>query len=157
MAFGRELDARGAVWFEAPLAPEDAVAHGELARAVQTPIAIGESYRTRYEMTPFFRAGAVGVFQPDLGRTGITEGLRLAALAAQYGAPVVPHISIAFGPQVAAALHFAAAVDNCQLAEYNPQVLAAANRFLREPIALRGAAYVVPSGPGLGIALTETP
>ncbi len=156
-AFGRELDARSALWFEAPLAPEDAVAHGALARSLRTPIAIGESYRTRFEMTPFFREGAVGVFQPDLGRTGITEGLRLAALAAQFNAPVVPHISIAFGPQVAAALHFAAAVDNCQLAEYNPQVLSVANRFLREPIALNGTSYAVPSGPGLGITLTETP
>jgi D-galactarolactone cycloisomerase len=157
VSFGRELDARGALWFEAPLAPEEVWPHAALARKLKTPVAIGESYRTRYEMAPFFRERAVGVFQPDLGRCGITEGLRLAALAEKHGVPVVPHLSIAFGPQVAAALQFAAAVGNCNLAEYNPQVLNVANRFLAEPIRLESTSYVTPTGPGLGIELTHTP
>jgi galactonate dehydratase len=151
LAFGAELDARHAVWFEAPLAPEDALAHGDLARAVKTPVAIGESYRTRYEMAPFFRAGAVEVLQPDLGRCGITEGMRLAEMAARLGVPVVPHLSIAFGPQIAAALHFAAAAGNCDLAEFNPAVLETANRFLASPLSVEDGRYLVPRGPGLGI------
>jgi galactonate dehydratase len=149
------LDARDALWFEAPLAPEDPLAHAALACAVRTPIAIGESYRTRFEMMPFFRTAAVKVFQPDLGRCGITEGMRLAAMAADAGVPVAPHISIAFGPQVAAALHFAAATGGCDLAEYNPHALSVANRYLAEPIALDGTSYIVPRGPGLGIELKE--
>jgi D-galactarolactone cycloisomerase len=153
--FGREMDARGALWLEAPLAPEDPIEHGNLARAIRTPVALGESYRTRFEIAPFFRERAVGVLQPDLGRCGITEGLRLAALAADHGVPVVPHISIAFGPQIAAALQYAAATGNCDLAEYNPRVLAVANRFLREPLKLEAAAYLVSSSPGLGIAIDE--
>jgi galactonate dehydratase len=157
LAFGRELDRHGVLWFEAPLAPEDAEAHGQLAAQLATPLALGESYRTRYEMMPFFRARAVGVYQPDLGRTGITEGLRLAALAADHGVQVVPHISIAFGPQLGAALQFAAAVGNCELAEYNPQVLALANRFLAAPIRIDGQSYHVPDAPGLGIEVTGTP
>ncbi len=153
--FGREMDSRRALWLEAPLPPEDPVAHGCLARALRTPIALGESYRTRFELAPFFRERAVGVLQPDLGRCGITEGLRLAALAAEHGVPVVPHISIASGPQIAAALHYAAALDNCDLAEYNPQVLSVANRLLREPLGLDDGAYAVPSSPGLGIEVLE--
>ncbi|MBM3724525.1 MAG: mandelate racemase/muconate lactonizing enzyme family protein [Acidobacteria bacterium] len=153
--FGAELDARQALWFEAPLAPEDAVAHGQLARLVRTPIAIGESYRTRFEMAAFFRERAVEVLQPDLGRCGITEGLRLAAMAAEAGIPVVPHLSIAFGPQIAAALQFAAATENCRLAEYNEAVLETANRFLERPIEILDAAYQVPDEPGLGIRLAE--
>ncbi len=153
LAFGRELDARGALWFEAPLPPEDPQAHGELAARLATPIALGESYRTRYEMAPFFRARALSVYQPDLGRCGITEGMRLAGMAVASGATVVPHISIALGPQVAAALHFAAAAPGCNLAEYNPRVLEVANSFLEEPIRLEGANYVTPRGPGLGIGV----
>jgi galactonate dehydratase len=149
LEFGRELDARRALWLEAPLAPEDPLAHGELARKVETPLAIGESYRTRYELAPFFREGAVEILQPDLGRCGITEGMRLARMAGSI--PVVPHLSIAFGPQIAAALHVAAAAGNCNLAEYNPSVLETANRFLAEPIRIDGACYSVPLGPGLGI------
>jgi galactonate dehydratase len=108
-------------------------------------------------MAPFFREGAVGVFQPDLGRCGITEGMRLARQSASRGVPVAPHVSIAFGPQIAAALHFAAAAPGCERTEYNPDVLATANRFLRRPFRIQGTAYLVPDGPGLGIELTEIP
>ena len=150
--FGAELDARGALWFEAPMPPEDPIAHGQLAAAIRTPVAIGESYRTRYEIAPFVRERAVEVLQPDLGRCGITEGLRMARMA---GAPVVPHVSIAMGPQVAAALHFASALPQCALVEYNPQVLEVANRFLRTPVAIDGDCYRLPCGPGLGIEWNE--
>ncbi len=153
IALRAQLEQRPALWVETPLPPEDAAAHGALARELRVPIAIGESYRTCHEMRPFFAAGAVGLFQPDIGRCGITEGLRLAAMAADHGVQVVPHISIAFGPQLAAALHFAAAVENCALAEYNPQVLSVANRFLVEPVCLEGTHYIIPRWPGLGIEL----
>jgi galactonate dehydratase len=149
--FGWELDSRRALWFEAPLAPEDAYEHAYLAWAIGTPVAIGESYRTAREVLPFFHLAAVGVLQPDLGRCGITEGRRMASLAANHSVPVVPHISIALGPQIAAALHFGAAMENCALAEYNPQVLSVANRFLVEPLRMEGSCYAMPEGPGLGI------
>lgn len=152
--FGRELDKRKVLWFEAPLLPESPAEHAELARKLTTPIALGESYRTRYEMAPFFREGALRVYQPDLGRVGITEGVRLASMATMAKADVVPHLSIACGPQIAAALQFSAAV-HCHLVEYNPQVLAIANRFLRTPLTLEGDSYVVPDGPGLGIEINE--
>ena len=151
-AFGRQLDARGALWFECPLAPEDPQAHAAIARRFRTPIAIGESYRTTFELAPFFREGAMKIVQPDLGRTGITEGLRIALMAAGRGVAVIPHVSIALGPQLAAAIHFAAAAG-CNLLEYNPAVLEVANRYLRQPIEIRGARYVVPCGPGLGVDL----
>src|SRR5581483_3735428 len=82
--FGRALDARQAAWFEAPLKPEDVAGHARLAASVETAIALGECWRTRWELRPFFEAGAVEVFQPDIGRTGITEGMKLAALAELY-------------------------------------------------------------------------
>ena len=153
VAFGQELDARKALWLEAPLLPEDAAAHAVLAAQIHTPVAIGESYRTRWEMAPFFERNALRVYQPDLGRCGITEGLRIAALAAEQGIAVVPHLSIAMGPQIAAAIHFGAAVEACSLTEYNPQVLQVANRYLREPLRMEGNAYALPERPGLGIDL----
>ncbi len=151
--FGRELDVRRALWLEAPLLPEDAEAHAALALRIDTPVAIGESYRTRFEMLPFFERGALRVYQPDLGRCGITEGLRIAAMAAERGCAVVPHISIAMGPQIAAAIHFGAAVEACSLTEYNPQVLTVANRYLDEPLRMEGNAYALPDRAGLGVDL----
>ncbi len=154
VAFGHALDGMNALWLEAPLAPEDAPAHAALARAISTPLAIGESYRTRYEMTPFFREGGLRYVQPDLGRCGLTEGLRIAKLAEERGIAVVPHLSIAMGPQIAAAIHFAAAVPNCELLEFNPNVLEVANGFLADPMTCAGGWYRVPAGPGLGADVT---
>ena len=66
---------------------------------------------------------------------------------------IVPHVSIALGPQIAAAIHFAAALENCTLCEFNPRVLEVANRFLVAPLTMEGASYVTPKGPGLGIEM----
>ena len=143
----------GALWLEAPLQPESALDHGRLAKAAGIPLALGESYRTTYELAPFFAAKGMQIVQPDLGRTGITEGLRIAAAAAERGLAVVPHVSIAMGPQLAAAIHFAAAVPNCNLLEFNPNVLRVANRYLAEALTVDGPAYQVPQKPGLGITL----
>lgn len=133
--------------------PEEAEAHTRLAESIQTPLAAGESYRTRNEIAPLLPA--LRFVQPDLGRTGLTEGLRIAALAAGRNAPVLPHVSIALGPQIAAAIHFAAALENAPLLEFNPAVLTVANRFLESPLELDGAHWQVPQDPGLGIQMKE--
>lgn len=151
--FARQVDQRRAVWLECPLMPEDALAHQRLAESIRTPLAAGESYRTRYEIAPVLPA--LRFVQPDLGRTGLTEGLRIAELAAAGNAAVLPHVSIALGPQIAAAIHFAAALENAPLLEFNPAVLEMANRFLDEPLRVDDARWHVPPGPGLGIALKE--
>lgn len=154
--FDAELAGRSAVWLEAPLNPESARAHGALARVAQTPIAIGESYRTLFELEPFFEASAMRIVQPDLGRTGITEGLRIARETALRGLQVIPHVSIAMGPQIAAAIHLAAALPNCSMLEFNPTVVEMADRYLREPLGMEGASYLVPEGAGLGVTVAES-
>ncbi len=152
-AFAEEMRGRSVRWLEAPLAPESAREHGELAARSDVPIAIGESYRTLFELEPFFAGKAMRIVQPDLGRTGITEGLRIARAAEELGIEVIPHVSIALGPQIAAAMHFASALPNCPMLEFNPTVLETANRHLRDPLVVREAAYVLPDAPGLGVTL----
>jgi galactonate dehydratase len=142
----RELDPRNARWLECPLYPEEIESHATLAAAIRTPIALGESYRTPLEFAPFLPIARV--FQPDLGRCGITGSLQIAATTTH---PVVPHLSIAMGPQIAAALHFAAATGHCPLCEYNPNVLAMANAFLAEPLVQKEGLYHIPQSPGLGL------
>ena len=150
VAMGRDLDARRARWLECPLPPEDVAGHAALAAAIATPIAVGESYRTPAEMRPFL--GIAKILQPDLGRCGISGFMRIAA---EFPGELVPHLSIALGPQVAAAIHVAAAVARCGLCEYNPAVLETANAFLAEPISCGGGRYAVPESPGLGIAWND--
>ena len=116
------------------------------AAAIRTPLALGESYRSLRELQPFLPS--VGVLQPDLGRCGITGSLRISAA---FPGEIVPHLSIAMGPQIAAALHFAAATPNCPLCEFNPHVFDSANGFLRSPLVREGGEYHVSAAPGLGI------
>jgi len=155
VSFARELARRKVGWLEAPLMPEDVAGHARLTAHAEVPIAIGESYRTRFEMLPFFEQRALDILQPDIGRSGITEGRKLAALADTFHVKLAPHISIGLGVQIAAALHFGAVCDNLMVMECNPKVYEVANKFLMNPIEYGSAALVVPEAPGLGIEINE--
>jgi galactonate dehydratase len=149
--YARALDQHDPLWLECPLMPEEVDAHAELAAAISTKLAIGESYRTHHELRPFVERGIAGYLQPDLGRCGITESRRIGQMGARVGLEIVPHVSIALPPQLAAAIHFAAATPNCTLCEYNPKVLEAANRFSKQPLRAEKGSWIVPSEPGLGV------
>ncbi len=151
----RELDARSLRWLECPFPPEEHSMHLDFAREYSTPLALGESYRTLHELRPFLDSGAARVLQPDLGRCGITGTLRIAREAAVGSIPICPHVSIAFGPQIAAAIHVSAALPNVDCCEYNPSVFEASNRFLAEPLRFASASYVLPEAPGLGVEVLE--
>ena len=149
-----QLDSHNVLWLECPLLPELPAEHAKLAQNVRTPLALGESYRTRFELLPYWES--IQFVQPDLGRSGLTESLKIGEEAAARKIALVPHVSIALGPQIAAAIHLASGAANCDLCEYNPRVLETANRFLKTPIALEGNNYRIPEGPGLGIDIDET-
>jgi galactonate dehydratase len=122
---------------------------------VATAIAIGESYRSRWELRPFFEAGAVEVLQPDIGRTGVTEGMKLAALAEAYNVPVALHVSIGLGVQIAAALQVAASIPNLLFVECNPQVWQVAETLLQSPLPVGAGVVGIPDGVGLGVEIDE--
>jgi galactonate dehydratase len=153
--FSRRLAERGVSWLEAPLVPEDVAGHARLARRSAVPIALGESYRTRYELLPFLERGAVAVLQPDVARCGITEARRIAALAGAFHVPLAPHVSVGLGPQLAAALHFAASLPSLERLEHNPRVHELASGFLRAPLLADLAGLRPPDTPGLGVEPDE--
>lgn len=100
-------------WLEEPFSALDFGAY-RIAAALnpQVPIAAGENHYTRYDFARLLEDKAVTIFQPDLSKTGgITEALRIAAMASAFGIPVHPHSS-ATGINHAATLHFLAALDN---------------------------------------------
>lgn len=155
-ALGRELDDRRAWFFEAPLAPEDVEGHRDLAASLATPIAIGEAMRSRFEFTDWLARRAVGLTQPDIGRTGITEGLAIAAVADAFHAQVAPHHSAAFGLAMAAGVHVAASATSLLAFEYQPFTLPVANLILTTPLEVRpDGGFIVPTGPGLGVTVDE--
>lgn len=156
LRFAHKLAEYGVGWLEAPLPPEDLRGHQRLAAQSPVPIALGESYRTAYEVLPFLKAGAVHILQPDIGRTGITEGMRIGSLAQAFHVPIALHLSIALGPQIAAALHAAAALSNLSYVECNPRVLAISQRFSRLTGAEFGAGgFSLPASSGLSVSMDE--
>lgn len=100
-------------WLEEPFACNDFASYREAARITPlVPIAAGENHFTRFEFAQMLEAGAVQVWQPDLSKTGgITEGIRIAALASAFRIPLHAHSS-ATGLNHAATLHFLAATEN---------------------------------------------
>ncbi|MFJ4965358.1 mandelate racemase/muconate lactonizing enzyme family protein [Streptomyces sp. NPDC088729] len=155
LELGRELDRRRALFFEAPMAPEDTEGHRELASRVTTPIAVGEALRNRYEFRDWLDGRAVGLVQPDVARTGITEAMTIAALADARHVPVACHHSVGLGVALAAGLHVSAAVADCPFFEFQPTTLPFAQRILRTPIAGGPTGFTLPQGPGLGVDVDE--
>ena len=155
LRFAQALAPLDVLWLEAPLPPEDVRGHARLARRSPVPLGLGESYRTRFEILPFLERGAVGVLQPDLGRSGITEGRKLAVLADTYHLPVAPHVSIGLGPQIAAAVHMAAATPNLLLLECNPTVFERSTELAQNALDWSVSGIPVPQDAGLGVRIDE--
>jgi L-alanine-DL-glutamate epimerase-like enolase superfamily enzyme len=80
-------------WIEEPLRADDLPGHADLARRIGVPIAVGENLHTAYRFAEFLDAGAAQIVQPNIVRVGgITPFRRIAALAAEYGAALHPHL-----------------------------------------------------------------
>lgn len=150
-----KLKPLGLRFLEAPLLPEDVAGHRELRQKSAVPIALGETERTRYQFRPFIEQRAVDILQPDVGRTGISELMRIAALAETHNLQVAPHLSVGLAPCIAASIHVAAALPNFFMLEYQPPVFEVANSLLHTPLQCQQGRYPLPSGPGLGIEINE--
>lgn len=150
LQLAESLATHGVGWLESPLAPEDIEGHRRLAERSPVPIAAGECYRTRFECLPWLKRRAVHFLQPDIGRSGISEGLAIASLAAAFSTPVSIHLSIALGPQIAAAVHAAAAMPNLRYCELNPHVLKVAATGWELAGYPTADGFSLPVSPGLG-------
>ncbi len=99
------LSAVDPAWIEEPLRADDLAGHIELARRIDVPIALGENVHTVYRFDDFLRTGAAQIVQPNVVRVGgITPFRRIAALAAQHGAALHPHLLPELSGQLALTL-----------------------------------------------------
>ena len=99
-------------WLEEPFAPHDYRSYREAKLLGGVPLAAGENHYTRFEFSRVIEDGAITILQPDLSKTGgITEALRIAALASTWKLAIHPHTSMT-GLNMAASIHFLAAIDN---------------------------------------------
>jgi len=106
------LDAHGVGWLGEPFPAHDHRSYALAATFGRVPLAAGENHYTRFEFTRVIEDRVITILQPDLSKTGgITEGLRIAAMASAWKLSVNPHTSMT-GLNMAASIHFLAAIDN---------------------------------------------
>lgn len=151
------MDALAMGWLEEPFPPHDRRAYREARGYGRTPLAVGENHFTRFEFAPLLDDDSIGVWQPDLSKCGgITEALRIAAIASAHKIPIHPHSSMT-GLNQAATIHFLCAIDNPGYFEAD---VSRGNLFrdalVSTPWALGADGCVRPNeAPGLGVEVDE--
>lgn len=144
-------------WLEEPFAPADAYNYAQAKLLGTVPLAAGENHYTRHEFTKVIEDGAITILQPDVSKTGgVTEVMRIAAMASGWKVPINPH-TCTTSLNMAATIHVLASIDN---AGYFEADVAIENPFRTEmtslPYELGGDGRVVPlEKPGIGIEVDE--
>ncbi len=90
---GKGLDEMNIYWFEEPVAPEDYDGYKELKEKLKTNIAGGEAEFTKYGWNQLIKNKCIDIAQPEVcGLGGITEYLKVSALAQSNFIPIVNHV-----------------------------------------------------------------
>lgn len=136
-------------WLEEPVyPPED---HANLARVrkeSRMATAAGENAATYLEFQAMFDAGAVDYAQPSVTKVGgISEVMRIAALARERGVHLAPH-SPYVGPGLLATMHILAALPEEAPLEYCYCTIP--DNPLGDAVLARQGRLELPAGPGLG-------
>jgi L-alanine-DL-glutamate epimerase-like enolase superfamily enzyme len=152
------LEAHGVGWLEEPFPAHDHRSYAMAATFARVPLAAGENHYTRFEFTRLIEDRVITILQPDLSKTGgVTEALRIAALASAWKLSINPHTSMT-GLNMAASIHLLAAIDNSGYFEGD----VSRNNLFRDQL-VSPRPYQVDSdgcvrpldGPGLGLAVDE--
>jgi L-alanine-DL-glutamate epimerase-like enolase superfamily enzyme len=143
---GRAFERFNLVWIEEPLDAYDAEGHAQLAAALDTPIASGEMLTSVAEHWDLIRHNSVDFIQPDAARVGgITQFLKIAALAEHRGLSLAPHFAMEIH------LHLAAAYAREPWVEHFDWL----DSLFNERLEMRGGRMIVPQRPGIGVTLSE--
>ena len=144
--FGRMVEPLNLLWIEEPLDAYDAEGHAQLAATFDTPIATGEMLTSVAEHAELIRLRSVDFIQPDAPRVGgITQFLKIAALADQARLRLAPHFAMEIH------LHLAAAYPHGPWVEHFDWL----EPLFEERLDIRDGWMHVPSRPGLGCTISE--
>ncbi|MBA4861630.1 mandelate racemase/muconate lactonizing enzyme family protein [Streptomyces sp. PSKA54] len=143
---GRALEEFGLTWIEEPLDAYDAQGHAALAASLDTPVATGEMLASVAEHYELLRHNAADIIQPDAPRIGgITQFLKLAALAEHQHVQLAPHFAMEIHLHLAAAYPYEPWVEHFDWLE----------PLFNERLHISDGRMHVSSRPGLGITLSE--
>jgi L-rhamnonate dehydratase len=155
---GRRIAEYAPRWLEEPTLPDKLDVYAQIRRALAPlgiPVSGGEHEYTRWGLKLYLEGGCVDVLQPDIYWCGgLSETLKICALASTYDVPVVPH-----GHSVPATCHLIAAMppNVCPLLEYLVKWNAVHQWFLATPVHPQGGQVAVAAldRPGIGMELDE--
>jgi L-alanine-DL-glutamate epimerase-like enolase superfamily enzyme len=146
LRLGRQLEEFNLVWIEEPLDAYDFEGHAHLANVLDTPIATGEMLASVAEHKGLINANGCDIIQPDAPRVGgITQFLRLAALADERGLGLAPHFAMEIH------LHLAAAYPREPWVEHFDWL----DPLFNERLETKNGRMIVPDRPGLGVTLSD--
>lgn len=150
LRFGRAVEGLDLTWFEEPCWPDDLAGMAGLVSALSVPIATGEVEYTRWGFRDLIASRAVEIVQADPQTCGgLTEWLRIAALASAHHLVMAPHGNHYLGA------HAVAAVDNGLIVESYVGLHPWQDEFL-EGMTLEDGELVLPEMPGLGISVDRS-
>jgi D-arabinonate dehydratase len=149
---GRAFEAAGVRWLEEPLSSDDMAGTVEVAAALDLPVAGGEVESTRFAFRELVERRALDILQPDVTVVGgVSEWLKVAALAAAAHLPLAPHYFFEVHAQLAAATPGTIYVEyfypDADIISFDPLLL--------EPLEPRDGWLHLPERPGLGLELRE--
>jgi D-galactarolactone cycloisomerase len=140
-------------WFEEPLPPDNLQDYVLLRSSSPVPVAGGEVLTRRQSFTPWLQQRALDIVQPDATKVGgISESRRIAWMAEENGARLIPHgWNTAIG--LSADLQLASAIRNTDLVEYltgSPFI----DDLVETPWKLDADGLLpISTAPGLGVSL----
>lgn len=141
-------------WVEAPLPLDDMEGHARF-QGFGVPIGGGDlGLTTHYEYEQMFDVGKIDIAQPDVTMVGgLTELLRLSAIAKKRGRRVVTH-GYKSNITIAANLAFLAQHWTDEVLEYSTSESALRWELTKERFPIdKDGKVAVPTGPGLGVSL----
>ena len=144
---GRMIDDEGGVlWIEEPVRADDFAGCAKVARAVATPIQIGENFMGPEQMAQAIAAGSCDYVMPDAQRIGgVTGWMRAAALAQGAGLEMSSHLF----PE--ASCQLLAVTPTCHWLEYVDW----ADPVLDDPVKVKDGKVTGSARPGLGMKWDE--
>ena len=142
---GRAMQEYGLYWIEDPIPADDVEGLREIALALETPIAAGETYDSDAQFRTALDRRALDKVIVDLEAGGITPFLKIAHLVESYGKGVASHTCTEIGT------HLVAALSNGLTVEYVPW----AQPLFHEVPPVKDGKLVLSDKPGLGLELDE--
>ena len=151
-----EYGRRNVRFFECPLQPEDLNGHQILVKKPGAPIALGEHFRSRYQMESWVQEPrALDVYQPDIGRTGFSDYMVQMKIASDCGVPTT-HMGSGVSVFQAATLQCAAVASPDYLQEFQGGLSDRLDKASDTGWKYADGGFKLPDRPGIGVEIHES-